>query len=175
MRFSTVTRLAILRPPMDLWHWNYSRSGLGFWFESQLALHTKRDNFNWQFISRKACFRNITKHRQTIYHCKAFFATSMNLRSLPLKSSSIGLDQALKPHITSQTRKFSGNFQQLIWIWGESWAHEQLIWCGITTIQRPDLQKIRWEACGVLEATHAHSKATSTAHRRTGLPTRAFL
>ena len=80
------------------------------YLESRLALHAKWNNFNWQFSLEKCNFWNVMTHRQIICHFEAFFATSKNLGSLPLKSLPIGLDQVLKFRIIRQMGNFLATF-----------------------------------------------------------------
>ena len=72
--------------------------------------YIQNENFNWQFSLEKCDFWNVTKNRLIIWHFEAFFTTSKNSRSLPLKSSLIGLNQALKLWIAWQTRNLSASF-----------------------------------------------------------------
>ena len=79
-----------------------------FNFVYQLALHAKRDNFNWHFCIEKRDSQNITKHRQYvyIYHFEEPFATINNLESLPSNSQSFSLDWAPNVRIARKMRNF---------------------------------------------------------------------
>ena len=61
-------RFRILRPPQDSWRQNESI-----------------DIFSFRF--RKACFQNLTKHRQYIYRIEAYEMYINNLRASPQETA----------------------------------------------------------------------------------------
>ena len=102
-----------------VWEWSRILIWSPCWPYTQMET-----NFNWQFSLKKSDFRNFTKHRKVTCYCEAFFFKCMNLGSLPLKSSPIGLDQALKFWITHHNELFwklssemEGTHLKALWCW----------------------------------------------------------